>query len=569
MTSLHHSAISFHFPISAAIDRYLHFDNLNKEDIMAQNGDAQPNENQNGGGPQTNENQKAASLEQETEVDELLRYRRTSKTPFVIFLKDLSLVCKLDSLGKEILGLAVPAVLALAADPVASLVDTMFIGRLGANDIGAVGVAIAIFNQLSRITMYPIVSITTSYVAEEDTMERLGIEAKEAEALMIQNLEEGAARNGETKAATPENGETKAATPSNGETEVATPKNGALSFSLTYPVAVSIKSPSVTSPKAAPRKRGKRNVPSATTALIMGTLLGVAQALLLMFGSKVLLRIMGVKTDSPMYVPATQYLTLRALGAPAVLLSLAMQGVFRGFKDTRTPLYATAIGDGMNVVLDPIFIFVLHMGVRGAAIAHALSQYLIALILFLRLIQEVNIFAPKLRELQFGRFLKNGFLMLSRVIAVTSCVTFAASLAARLGPTPMAAFQICLQVWLTSSLLADGLAVAGQAILACAFAEKDLKKAVETAIRVSQMGLVAGFGLLVLVGSGLYFGAGVFTTDKNVLHLMYLGIPFIAGTQPINTFAFVLDGVNFGAADFAYTAYSMASLLASPLLFTL
>ena len=42
-----------------------------------------------------------------------------------------------------------------------------------------------------------------------------------------------------------------------------------------------------------------------------------------------------------MYVPATQYLTLRALGAPAVLLSLAMQGVFRGFKDTRTPLYAT------------------------------------------------------------------------------------------------------------------------------------------------------------------------------------------------------------------------------------
>ena len=35
-------------------------------------------------------------------------------------------------------------------------------------------------------------------------------------------------------------------------------------------------------------------------------------------------------------------------------------------------------------------------------------RYLIALILFLRLIQEVNIFAPKWRELQFGRFLKNG-----------------------------------------------------------------------------------------------------------------------------------------------------------------
>lgn len=42
-----------------------------------------------------------------------------------------------------------------------------------------------------------------------------------------------------------------------------------------------------------------------------------------------------------MMAPAAQYLTLRSLGAPAVLLSLAMQGVFRGFKDTTTPLYAT------------------------------------------------------------------------------------------------------------------------------------------------------------------------------------------------------------------------------------
>lgn len=40
-----------------------------------------------------------------------------------------------------------------------------------------------------------------------------------------------------------------------------------------------------------------------------------------------------------MMTPAAKYLRLRALGAPAVLLSLAMQGIFRGFKDTTTPLY--------------------------------------------------------------------------------------------------------------------------------------------------------------------------------------------------------------------------------------
>lgn len=39
--------------------------------------------------------------------------------------------------------------------------------------------------------------------------------------------------------------------------------------------------------------------------------------------------------------PAMEYLALRGLGAPAVVIALAVQGVFRGFKDTKTPLYAS------------------------------------------------------------------------------------------------------------------------------------------------------------------------------------------------------------------------------------
>lgn len=40
-------------------------------------------------------------------------------------------VLKPDELGKEIAFIALPAVLALAADPLASLVDTAFIGKIG------------------------------------------------------------------------------------------------------------------------------------------------------------------------------------------------------------------------------------------------------------------------------------------------------------------------------------------------------------------------------------------------------------------------------------------------------
>lgn len=41
-----------------------------------------------------------------------------------------------------------------------------------------------------------------------------------------------------------------------------------------------------------------------------------------------------------MRVPAEQFLTWRAFGAPPIVIALAAQGTFRGFKDTKTPLYA-------------------------------------------------------------------------------------------------------------------------------------------------------------------------------------------------------------------------------------
>ncbi|KAL1290309.1 protein DETOXIFICATION 42-like isoform X3 [Arachis ipaensis] len=90
------------------------------------------------------------------------------------------------------------------------------------------------------------------------------------------------------------------------------------------------------------------------------------------------------------------YLTLRSLGAPAVLLSLAMQGVFQGFKDTKTPLYATLAGDLTNIALDPLFMFVFRLGVSAAAIAHVVSQYLISVILLWKLMQKVDLMPPSI-----------------------------------------------------------------------------------------------------------------------------------------------------------------------------
>ena len=52
----------------------------------------------------------------------------------------------------------------------AYLVDIAFVGQLGLVELAIVGVSIALFNQVSRITIFPFVSFTTSFVAEEDTI---------------------------------------------------------------------------------------------------------------------------------------------------------------------------------------------------------------------------------------------------------------------------------------------------------------------------------------------------------------------------------------------------------------
>lgn len=49
---------------------------------------------------------------------------------------------------------------------------------------------------------------------------------------------------------------------------------------------------------------------------------------------------------SSMRVPAQRFLILRAIGAPAFVVSLALQGIFRGFKDTKTPVFCLGIFPG-------------------------------------------------------------------------------------------------------------------------------------------------------------------------------------------------------------------------------
>jgi multidrug resistance protein, MATE family len=66
---------------------------------------------------------------------------------------------------------------------------------------------------------------------------------------------------------------------------------------------------------------------------------------------------------------AAQYLGIRSLGAPLVLLYAALREARYGQGDSRSPMRASITGNAVNILLDVVLILVLEWGVQGAAIA--------------------------------------------------------------------------------------------------------------------------------------------------------------------------------------------------------
>ncbi|GJW79950.1 protein DETOXIFICATION 44, chloroplastic isoform X1 [Tanacetum coccineum] len=412
---------------------------------------------------------------------------------------------KFDELGMEIMSIALPAALALAADPITSLVDTAFVGHLGSAELAAVGVSISIFNLVAKLFNIPLLNITTSFVAEE-------------QALLAED--------------------------DNGSACV---DHGNDKFYLLhdFPDGVAGR---------------KKFLPAVSTSLALATAFGIAETMALYFGSGFLLNTMGIHVNSPMRVPAEQFTSLRAFGAPAVVLALAAQGTFRGFKDTKTPLYGignasvhcnhlhvfiTAAGNFLNAILDLILVFFCGLGVGGAAIATVISEYLIAFILLWKLNKEVVLVIPKIDGEKVARYLKSGMFHLYTSLICESQEIIRPSC------TVKEVQRLAL------SLLTDALALAGQAILASSFSQRNYDEARKVIYRILQIGLAAGVGLAIILLLGFGPLSYLFSTDSEVLKIARSGTLFVAASQPMNAIAFVLDGLYYGLSDFGYASYSM------------
>ena len=170
-------------------------------------------------------------------------------------------------------------------------------------------------------------------------------------------------------------------------------------------------------------------------------IMGNAFSLLLIFGvaamalclafKKPILYMLGASDAT--YVYANEYATIYLLGTIFVMITLGMNSFINSQGFARTGMFTVVIGAVMNIVLDPIFIYALDMGVKGAALATVLSQLISAVwvLCFLtgkKAILRLDLKSMRLQAKRVGRILSlgtTGFVMAftnSIVQAVTNAV---------------------------------------------------------------------------------------------------------------------------------------------------
>eukprot|EP00468_Gymnochlora_sp_CCMP2014_P001727 CAMPEP_0167743132 /NCGR_PEP_ID=MMETSP0110_2-20121227/1842_1 /TAXON_ID=629695 /ORGANISM="Gymnochlora sp., Strain CCMP2014" /LENGTH=436 /DNA_ID=CAMNT_0007627461 /DNA_START=93 /DNA_END=1400 /DNA_ORIENTATION=+ len=390
-----------------------------------------------------------------------------------------------ENLDTTLLGIAVPAFFALASDPVASLVDTALVGKLGADPLAATGLATAILNLASKIFTTPLVAVTTTQVASS----------------------------------------------TNDKEKLSEASNSALQVALTA---------------------------------------GIIQTLLLLVFAPIFAQgIVGSEGEQRLWDPVADVLRVRALACPAIAVALATQGMFRGIGDTRTPLVLSIAANVLNLIFDLIFLFELHLGAPGAALATSTAELLTSIVLVALAVPKLQL-RPSLRLDALGDAAKqmagDTIILSFRSAIVWITFTVAAAVTARIDADSSAAYQICQQLWLSTALVNDALAIAAQTVIAQAISSGNNPAAKDTFQKLTIWAVVIGFAL----GAGFLISSdtisSLFSTDEYVQEEVKNMLPFVAASMPIASVAFTWDGVLYAVKDFTFATKTM--FLASGLALT-
>ena len=251
---------------------------------------------------------------------------------------------------------------------------------------------------------------------------------------------------------------------------------------------------------------------------------------------------------------AVNYLNIYALGTLFVELTLGMNAFITAQGFATTGMLTVLIGAVCNIALDPLFIFGLKMGVRGAALATVISQGVSCLWVVSFLRGKKTSLRLKKENLKINWKLilpclalgLSTFIMQSTESIISVC--FNSSLLKYGGDIAVGAMTILTSVMQFAMLPLQGLAQGAQPISSYNFGAKNASRVKETFFALLKSSLT--YSVLLWAGIMLFpkAFAGIFTPDAELLAFtakalrIYCGALFIFGIQIACQMTFVSIG---------------------------
>lgn len=277
----------------------------------------------------------------------------------------------------------------------------------------------------------------------------------------------------------------------------------------------------------------------------------ILTAILLIWGRDLLLAF-GASENTISY--ATDYMHIYAFGTLFVQLTLGMNAFITAQGFTTFSMVSVLIGAVCNIVLDPVFIFVFHMGVRGAALATVISQAISTLWVVLFLCGKKTQLHLRKKHLHLEAKVVlpcialglAAFIMQSSESIVTVC--FNSSLLRYGGDIAVGAMTILTSVMQFAMLPLQGIAQGAQPITSYNYGAKNATRVKQSYKILLSVCVIYSVILWAIIMAFPQVFAKLFTTDAELIAFtakalrIYCRVLFVFGIQIACQMTFVSIG---------------------------
>ncbi len=199
-----------------------------------------------------------------------------------------------------------------------------------------------------------------------------------------------------------------------------------------------------------------------------------------------LLRFFGVNNETFDY--ANEYLNIILFGAVFNIVGYSLNNLIRSEGSAKVAMISMLISAGLNLILDPIFIFVLDMGVAGAAYATILSQFALCIWVIVHFRSQRSVIRLKVRNFFLNKeiiwyIISIGFAPFSMQMASSLVFgTFNVQLVKYGGDLAVGAMGVIMSVATLLVMTIIAINMAAQPIIGFNFGAKNYKRVKQTLV---------------------------------------------------------------------------------------